>query len=388
MPACFFKYGFAFWFLLAACGVVSAEQGIQPREILLGSHQPLTGLASQFSDISKGTEIFFRYINDQGGVHGRAIRYHAMDDGFQPLRARNVVKNLVLEESVFLILNGLGTKPHEAVAPWLQSLRIPDFFVGSSDPRWTIPVQKTTFGFQPTPQVEGEILANYLMQILQVQSVAVWYRDAPLTEQTTQYFSNLLAKNNIQVHAIAHKLGQRNLPAHLQTIAELSPDAVVLFTSPQPAVQFLQQAHEAQLSKDIFLGYDLADSRLLHWAGKAALEGVSFLIAHPLAMQSDHPGIRLHRALLDEYAPGLEMNRWTIYGQAVAELMTEILRRAGRGLNRKNIIETAEQLHHWKSPLNPPITLTPENHLAITQLKIVQVQSGKMTSVSDWMSLP
>ena len=374
--------------VLVASFEIVANDGITPREILLGSHQPLTGLAAQFSDISQSTEIYFRYINDQGGVHGRTIRYYPVDDGFQPLRTREGVEHLVLHESVFLILNGLGTKTHAAVAPWLQALRIPDFFIGSSDPRWTTPLQKTTFGFQPTPQVEGEILAHYLRQIPEVQSVAVWYREASLMAQTAQYFSNVLQNHNIQVHPIAHAPAPRNRVADVEKIQQLAPDAVVLFTTPAPAIQFLKKAHEAKLSSNLFLGYDLADSRMLDWAGKDALEGVFFLIAHPLASQQDHPGIQLHLALLNEYAPDLEMNRWTIYGQAVAELMTEILHRAGRDVNRKNIIEAAEQLRQWQSPLNPPVTLTPENHLALTQLKIVQVQRGTFTPVSDWLELP
>lgn len=362
-----------------------ATPGIKQREIILGSHQPLTGIAAEFADISKSTEIYFRYVNDQGGIHGRLLKYHYLDDGFQPIRTQEVVRYLVLEESVFLILNGLGTDTHGMVAPWLQALKIPDFFVGSSDPRWTEPLQKTTFGFHPPPQVEGRILGKYLLQTDQAKSVAIWYRDNSLMEQTTEYFSDLLVENNIQVHPIAHTTARLNPASDIEAIKQVSPDVVVLFTSLQPAIQFLKIAYEQQLSSKIFLGYDLADSRMLEWVGQEELDGVSFLISHPLATQIDHPGIQLHQALLREYAPEMEINRWTIYGQVIAELMVEILYRTGREVTREKIIQVAEQMGQWQSLLSPPIVLTPQNHQAITQLKIAEVKSGKFEVISDWI---
>ena len=118
----------------------------------------------------------------------------------------------------------------------------------------------------------------------------------------------------------------------------------MLFTTPQPALELLRQLHRSGFSGRIYLGLNLADSRLLQSVGTYAMEGVSMLTVHPLSSQREDSGIQLHYALLKEYAPELEMSRWTIYGHAVAELMVEILFRSGSGLTRKQVIETAEQL--------------------------------------------
>ena len=130
-----------------------------------------------------------------------------------------------------------------------------------------------------------------------------------------------------------------------------------------------------------YLGHDLADSRLLEWVAPQALEGVSVLTAYPLATDVDHPGIRFHQVLLAEYAPQLEMNRWTIYGQAVAEVMTAVLREGGRDLNRKSVIEAAERLKNWQGTLTPPISFSPKNHQAVTSLRVAQVRLGKFHTV-------
>ncbi len=376
-----------FWLgcLFCLATIALATPGVKQRAVLLGSHQPLTGPAAKFAVISQSTEIYFRYVNDQGGIHGRLLKYHYVDDGFQPIRTQAVVQKLVLQKPVFLILNGLGTATHASVTSWLQSLKIPDFFVGSSDAQWTEPPKETIFGFQPSPRIEGRVLGKYLLQSHPGEQIVIWYRNEPAMQETTKHLSTLLAENNTPVHAIAHPMIDFDLNADLDQIRQFNPKVLVLLTATQAAIQFLKQAYQKKLQTKIYLGHDLADSRLLEWVGIEAMEAVSVLTAHPLASQTDHPGIRLHQTLLQEYAPDLTINRWTIYGHAVAELMVEILHRNGRDLTRRNVISTAETLDQWQGLLNPPITLTPQNHQPLTRLRITQVKAGKFETVSDWI---
>ncbi|MBF0278537.1 MAG: ABC transporter substrate-binding protein [SAR324 cluster bacterium] len=342
-------------------------------------------MAAKFSAISKSTEIYFRFVNEQGGVHGRSIKYHYADDGFQAIRTQEVIRELVLRKPVFLILNGLGTATHASVSAWLQSLKVPDFFVGSSDPQWTEPVKETVFGFQPTPRVEGRALAKYLLQSHPGEQVVVWHRDDPQMKEASEHLSTLLTANHTPTHTMTHPMLPFDLDAHLDQIRQLNPKAIVLFTSSLPAIQFLESVQKHGPQSNIYLGHDLADSRLLEWVGVEAMEGVSVLSSFPLASQADHPGIQFHRSLLREYDPELTINRWTIYGQAVAELMVEILYRSGRNLTRQSVIGTAEDLDQWNGVLSPPITLSAQNHQAITKLRITRVQSGKFETISDWI---
>jgi len=87
------------------------EVGVTDDSILLGTHQPLSGPAASYSVIPRASEMYFKYINDQGGVNGRKIIYKIEDDGYQPPRTVEVVKKLVEQDKVFAIFNGLGTRP-------------------------------------------------------------------------------------------------------------------------------------------------------------------------------------------------------------------------------------------------------------------------------------
>ena len=84
-----------------------------------------------------------------------------MDDGYNPANTQQVVRQLVLQDKVFAILNGLGTPTHTGVLDFLKSNRVPDLFVASGSRSWNQPDKYPgTFGFNPDYTVEGKILGQ------------------------------------------------------------------------------------------------------------------------------------------------------------------------------------------------------------------------------------
>src|SRR5919205_421495 len=103
--------------------------------------------------------------NAAGGVYGRKLTYKFLDDGYNPANTQQVVRQLVLQDKVFAILNGLGTPTHTGVLDFLKTNRVPDLFVASGSRSWNQPDKYPgTFGFNPDYTVEGKILANYVSQ--------------------------------------------------------------------------------------------------------------------------------------------------------------------------------------------------------------------------------
>src|SRR5260370_31894777 len=109
-----------------------AATGITKTQILIGSHQPLTGPAAPgYSEIAPASNAYFSYVNAHGGVNGRKIVYKYLDDGYNPANTSSVVRQLVLQNSVFAVFNGLGTPTHAAVVNFLNPQKVPDAFVAS-----------------------------------------------------------------------------------------------------------------------------------------------------------------------------------------------------------------------------------------------------------------
>lgn len=372
----------AFWL---GMGAAQADPGVHEQELVMGSHQPLSGIAQSFSDIAKSTEAYFRYINDQGGVHGRLLNYRYHDDGFQPNKTREVVRQLVLQEQVFLILNGLGTRPHQSVAPWLQSMKVPDFFIASSSSEWTEPPQKTTFAFYPTPEIEARALAKFISDVHYDESIVVWHSDEPAMQSAAKVFAQQLQEKEIEPLLIQHQSSGDDALSSTFDIEQLDPQVVVLFTGQTPAAEFLEHTAAQGLQAQRYLGSDLADSQWLSQFEEDVIERIALLTAFPMAAQTDHPGIREHQRILKTYLPGQKMNRWTIYGQAVGEAMVEILRQNGRNLTRRSVVQTAEQMSFWQGSLTPPIRLSPRQHQGVTHLQIIQIQQGQFITISEWI---
>ena len=101
--------------------------------------------------------------------------------------------------------------------------------------------------------------------------------------------------------------------------------------------------------------------------------------------EKENQGVSLHKKILNEYEPKLVPNRWTLYGHAVAELMVEVLNRAGRSLNREMAISSAETISNWKGKLMPPVFLDSDNHLALTSFRVSQILPGKVNHFSEWI---
>ena len=58
-------------FLFSITHFCFAETGVFPKNIVFVTHQPLSGPGKGYSDIGKIAQDYFKYVNDQGGVHGR-----------------------------------------------------------------------------------------------------------------------------------------------------------------------------------------------------------------------------------------------------------------------------------------------------------------------------
>src|SRR3954465_1842942 len=93
-----------------------SSPGVTKASVTIGSHQPLTGPAAPgYSEIAPAAQAYFNYVNAHGGVNGRKITLKYRDDGYDPSKTSSVVRQLVLQDKVFALLDGLGTPTHSAV---------------------------------------------------------------------------------------------------------------------------------------------------------------------------------------------------------------------------------------------------------------------------------
>ncbi len=366
-------------FLFSITHFCFAETGVFPKNIVFVTHQPLSGPAKEYSDIGKSAQAYFKYVNDQGGVHGRSIELKIIDDQLKPYKAKEELEELTLKNDIFAVFSGIGSKTHQAVYPLLKEQRLPSFFVGSDLPEWTQPLRANVFGFLPTAETEARVIGKYITEKHTGKEFIIWYPQKPVYQRAVKALTKELY--NVSAKLLPGKAGRLN--AEWQLIRRNNPDFLVVLGNYTDVMNFLK--FSPQINIPMLTGHALADSRLTEWLGQKVSERVRVLTAYPLKIETEHPGQILHKLILSEYAPNLALNRWTLYGHAVAELMVEVLNRSGRSLSRQKAVSAAESITKWQGKLLPPVYLDSRNHLALTTFRVSRITYGRVSHLSGWI---
>ena len=161
----------------AALGAATADPGISDTEILIGGTAPISGEASSAAAVAKGADAFFKWTNSHGGVNGRSITYRYLDDGYDPSRTVQVVRQLVQQDQVFALFNTLGTSNNLAVRDFLNQSQVPQLFVASGATTWGADAKQYpwTIGYIPSYKLEGTVLAQHVLKTRPRAKIAVLY---------------------------------------------------------------------------------------------------------------------------------------------------------------------------------------------------------------------
>ena len=97
--------------VLFCYGEVFAEtRGVTKDTIIMGHLNADTGPAARDSQsISEGIKNYVRYINEQGGIHGRKVKVISEDTGYSIPRALAAFKKFLYKDKVLTLLGPTST---------------------------------------------------------------------------------------------------------------------------------------------------------------------------------------------------------------------------------------------------------------------------------------
>ena len=382
-------------FAIAGTACVSDEEngdasapGVTDTEIVLGTHFPLSQhLAAAYSPIATvGMKAYFDSVNAQGGINGRKIRFVIGDDHYTPSDTAEVVRRLIEQDGVFAIVGGLGTATHSAVAPLLEDRGIPDLFVLSGAEKWTNPVVKTRFGGNPDYVTEGRILGEYIAKEHAGKKVAMIVQNDDFGTDGEKGLRAGLHGSGTEVLTVErYESLETDLTAHVQRARNEGAEVLVTYTLPPQGANVVKVAREV-LDWDVPIvvtGVDATDI-FIDLAGEKNAEGIVSVVFGKQAYNTDDPGVQKHAEILREFGGGAEPSNLTIAGQATAELVVEMLRRAGRALTRASVVDAGEQIRDFTcSVCLVPVSLSPTDHRPFEVEVFVRVEGGRWVEFGD-----
>src|SRR5262249_7400358 len=96
--------------------VSGVPQGVTANEIRFGIAAPFSGTTRALGlQMKLGIEIAFKEANARGGVKGRMLKLMSADDGYEPARTLEAMRQLYDVDQVFGVIGNVGT-PTAAVA--------------------------------------------------------------------------------------------------------------------------------------------------------------------------------------------------------------------------------------------------------------------------------
>ncbi|MFQ5650031.1 MAG: ABC transporter substrate-binding protein [bacterium] len=376
----------AFTLFLTGCGRDSGMRGVTDTEIVIGQWGPQTGPAALWGAIPRGTEVYFKMINDEGGIHGRKIRYIMRDDGYDPARTRAAVIEMVGSEGVFAFVGGVGTAPGMAVRQYLIDNKIPWIAPASGSSHWAFPASKYVFSVFPLYSDEAAILTDYAVNQLGKKKVGIFYQNDDYGKGGLIGAQMKLESMNMSlVEAVPVEVMDSDVSSHALKLQNAGAEVVLFYVTPKHAPMMLTEAAKIGYSPTWMSSNTLSDMELMYDITKGRWKDVIFAnFGDPPG--ADTPLLHKYYEAFGKYAK--EGERWGTFftaGILFAEPLVEGLRRCGRDLTTENFIKAMESIQDFKG-IGPNITFGPGIRQGARSVFLARCKTGtELEILTDWV---
>jgi ABC-type branched-subunit amino acid transport system substrate-binding protein len=376
----------------SSAALTASAPGITATTITIGSHQPLTGpAAAGYSDIAPASAAYFAYVNAHGGVYGRKIVYKYLDDGYNPTTTATVMRQLVLQDNVYAVFNGLGTPTHLAAVSFLNAQKVPDVFVASGCDCWNQPTTyPETFGWQIDYIREGKILGQYVAKHFAGKKIGYFYQNDEFGLDGVKGLD----------YEIPHSMVVSR-QTYVPTNVNVAPAAAALRASgAQVVVAFSIPAFVALLKlNSLKLGFSpilvssnvgsdpITLSGLLEaYAkqggatvnGNALTAGIISDGYGPAVGDTSNSWITLFKMVHDQYDAKAQFDGNVLYGMSAAYTFVQAMLKAGRNPTRADLVN-AINAGLPQGPSVAPYAYSTTDHAGSTGAYIAVINNGVLT---------
>lgn len=353
----------------------STARGVTDREIRFGIVGPFSGASRELGRQMKlGIETAFNRVNDAGGVYGRMLRLAAADDGYEPTRTLDAMKQLYEKDQVFGYIGNVGTPTAAVAVPYALQHRTLFFgaFTGGSILR-NDPPDRYVFNYRSSYAEETDAAVRYLLKLrrLQPRQIAVFaqqdaYGDAGFAGVAKAFRS--LGLNDGAIVRLNYKRNTIDVDEAVRMLRAQKPaiKAVVMVATYRAAAKFIEKTHDlfpGMIYTNVsFVGStELADELML--LGPRFASGVIVTQVVP-AVGGYSSAVLEYKNALAKYFPGEAPDYVSLEGYAAANVLVEGLKRAGPQLDTEKLIDTLENMRNLDLGLGTPLSFGRAEHQA------------------------
>ena len=372
--------------------LTASAPGITPTTITIGSHQPLTGpVAPGYSEIAPGSAAYFAYVNAHGGVYGRKITYKFLDDAYNPTTTATVVRQLVLQDSVYAVFNGLGTPTHLAAISFLNSQKVPDVFIASGCACWNQPsLYPETFGYQLDYVREGKILGQYVAKNFKGKKVGYLYQADEFGMDGVKGLDYEIPSSMV-VSKQSYAPTNLNIAPQVAALRAHGAQVVVSFSVPVFTALLklngLKLAYSPTLvvsdvNNDVYTLDGLLESVAKQGGatvnGSQLTNGIITDSYLPTLTETSNSWIALFKMVHDRYDAKEPWDGNAYYGEAVAYAFVQAMLKAGRNPTRADLV-SAINSGLPQGPVVAPYAYSSSDHAGAIGAFMAVMSNGGLT---------
>jgi len=382
--------------VLAACGGGGGTGNTGSAPIKVGAVFDLTGATADVgTPYADGVKGFVAWKNANGGINGHQIELSSADYAYKVDQAEQLYTQYVQEGVV--AFQGWGTGDTEALRTKIAADKIP--LMSASYSAALLDMSQAPYNFLVgTSYSDQAIIAlRWALEDWKAAGqsgapkVVIIHHDSPFGQSPVADAKAFADTNGMGFTDIAMPGGATDYVAELAQIQQFGASYVVIQNVSSPAAVLLKDAKSQGMMdslKFICLNW-CADENLVKLGGDAA-EGVIGAIpftppsSHVTGHEDADTWLKANGSSLEEKGLHFTQGWWTM------AVMSEGIKRVldgGKEMNGENIKAALETIQDFDTGgITSPISFSATSHKGNNALRLYQVQGGKWTKISDFIS--
>jgi len=375
--------------LLVFAGVGWAEVGVSEKEVKIGGIVDLSGpIAFMGKGVSDGAKLYFKHINDQGGIYGRKIKYILEDDGYSSPRAVQACKKLVVRDKVFCIFHVLGSAQCNAMYPFLESKGIPLLIPATQNRDMGVPPRKYLFLADTHYTTMGKLAVEYIVDDMGIKDpkIACIYQDDTPGHDWRNGTRIGCKYYGLDLLEFPYKRGTVDFSPQIAKCKDAGITHILSWTLIREPAILMKEAQRLQYKATYFTSLASMAKKVIDLAGDAVDYSNGFYCTGTVydAYTETTPRITEFKNNMAKYKMCDIDNFYNYYGYQAAVTLVEGLKRAGKNLTREGMIKALETFKGFENGILAPITVGAQQEGGRRRCKDVQ---GKKWSLDAYRRL-
>jgi len=374
----------------AATPAFASAQGVGETEIVLGTHQDLSGpLTSWGVPVRNGLLMAFEEINAGGGVHGRQIRLVVEDTGYDPRRAVLATQKLINRDKVFAIIAALGSPTVIASMPLALRRGVPVLFPFTAADQTYDPYHPLKFASN-IPYVHAmRIGTRHFIETEGVTRIGLLYQDDEFGLNVKRGAEIEAAAHGLEiVESTTYKRGATDFSSQIARLRAADAELIVLGTVVRETIGAMQSARSLGWDP-IVLCSQACYTPEVHDLGGDTVNGVYAVSQTPIPYPDDpNPKLREWVAKYNERF-NLVANVQAVAAYTLARLFAEALEKAGPEPTAESFAQALVDMEPWVDPDlgGVPIDFNEGDHLGTKSGFLAQIKDGRWITLTGPMSV-